>query len=154
MEKRSGCGALTHSGQISIDRPADDTGCLTFYRAGSKKGKKAGIANVDSNDMGVISVEFRPEKKSRPKGVAGSQVMNIARGQVAGDFTPTSDCCQLISAGGTGLSGKSNQEFHEVPNVKYNQSDVVTINLRLVEGNESPRELMSQSKSNSVPRPV
>ena len=45
---------------IVLERPADDDGCFTFYRAGSKKGAKAGIVEGDPNN-GLVVVRFTPE---------------------------------------------------------------------------------------------
>jgi len=112
------------------ERPVDDDGCFTFYRAGSKKGKKAGLESVAKCDMGVVSVEFRPEKPRpkvvRSRGASGSGMQLTTAGI-------------NFAAGGTGLSGKSDQKFYEVPDLEYNQSDVVTINLRLVEDKENDK---------------
>lgn len=44
-------------------------------------------------------------------------------------------------AGGTGLSGKSLQDFYSVDSVNYNESDVVTIHLRLIASNDTPHPL-------------
>lgn len=61
------------------------------------------------------------------------------------------------SAGGTGLSGSSNQRFRTVENLDYDDpSTFVRINLRLVAAQDSPRTLVSAGypMSNPVPRPL
>lgn len=146
---------------IEIERPVDDDGCFTFYRAGSKKGDKAGLGSVSKSDMGLITVEFRPEKKRKPKRISGAGGQSILRSASLSSYsTPVRDSVELTSrgidlkAGGTGLSGKSDQSFYTVEDLKFDKKEVVTINLRLVEGKSKsePRELAP--KSNSIPSPV
>ncbi len=61
------------------------------------------------------------------------------------DPTPTADCYNL-SAGGTGLSGHSNQRFHDVAALDYDYSRQTTIHLRLVcADNDTPRPLMANA---------
>lgn len=66
---------------------------------------------------------------------------------------PDSKTDKLSRAGGTGLSGKSQQVYGEpVANLEYERSKFVTINLRLIAPDEEPRPLFP--RSTSIPPPV
>jgi hypothetical protein len=72
---------------------------------------------------------------------------------------PCGQSAANYSSGGTGLSGNSNQKFHSVAELNYDESRFVTINLRLVAAKDEPRELKSARplkplNSNPVPDPV
>jgi len=155
--------------RVRLDRPADDDGRFTFYRADSKKGKKAGLEKVSSSEMGLVQVRFMPERERevftpRSKGWE-------ARGWEARDWEDgvlrSMSCSQPISssspmygasAGGTGLSGHSNQKFYDVAALDYDENREVVISLRLVEV-KNPRKTKGVRKlkpvsANTVPSPV
>src|SRR4051812_31051238 len=39
---------------ITIERPVNDSGKFTFYKAGSKEANKSGLAKVDKSNLGLI----------------------------------------------------------------------------------------------------
>ncbi len=155
---------LSSNGTLRLERPVDDTGHFTFYREGSKKGKKAGLDNISSDDMGRITVTFRPERE-RPQHVNTTNLPvcdsvdseektsgGIMRGMGGQSMSMVGPSHQ--SAGGTGLSGVSSQSFYTVAELEHDEQRTVTINLRLVcgKGKNEPRPL--ESRSNPVPNPV
>jgi hypothetical protein len=112
---------------IRIERPVHDTGKFTFYRAGTAEARKAGVVVTDNT--GLLRAIFKPERQDR------ALYSRPAPG-----------------AGGTGLSGRSDQKFHSVAALDYDEANFVTINLRLVAPAEEPRPLFP--RSTPVPPPV
>ena len=122
----------------TVERPVHDTGRFTFYQVGSADAEKAGIEKTDL--AGLISVTFKPEQKIEP--AAFKKVLHASPHANGGFF----------EAGGTGLSGKSDQEFVTVRALEYDESKQVTIHLRLVATKDAPRPLFP--KSTPIPPPV
>lgn len=123
---------LDSEDSMVLERPVHDTGCFTFYQFGTSEAKKAGL--VQSDELGLISVLFKPEKPYED-----NRIMFF--------YSP-------YRAGGTGLSGKSEQEFSEVnPLRHYDEEGIVRINLRLVCASEEPRPLTPAPKISSTPIP-
>ncbi len=104
---------------IVIERPAHDTGCFTFYKTETCEAKKVGL--VRSEELGLITVLFMPEEEVESWGALV--------------------CVRDFEAGGTGLSGRSDQEFHTVQPLDYDKTGFVRINLRLVCETDEPRPL-------------
>ena len=116
---------------IRIERPAHDTGQFTFYKLGSSEAGKIGLARNDK--LGLISVLFKPEKHYEYCiGTRGFEDFD--------DDIP-------YSAGGTGLSGKSEQKFINVQPLDYDEAAFVHIHLRLVCHDDEPRPLTPLSTS-------
>jgi hypothetical protein len=117
-----------YSGEnIRIERPVHDTGQFTFYKIDSSEAGKIGLVRNDK--LGLISVLFKPEKPPAPP--------------ESFDF----DFDDSYSAGGTGLSGKSEQKFIDVQRLDYNEAAFVQIHLRLVCNDDEPRPLTPISTS-------
>ncbi len=114
---------------FTLDRPVHDTGKFTFYRADSEDGRRAGILKADHT--GLISVTFKPEREYEFEGLHGSRAPR---------------------AGGTGLSGESKQRFSDAPEIHYDHSRFITINLRLIDASEEPRPLFP--RSTPIPPPL
>jgi hypothetical protein len=112
-----------------IERPVNDHGRFTFYQVGTSEAIKAGITKNSNN--GLIRVLFKPE---RPQIYANNPMESRA-----------------AMAGGTGLSGHSDQTFTTVAALDYAPEDFATINLRLVSLVDEPRPLFA---STPVPPPV
>jgi hypothetical protein len=112
-----------------IERPVHDHGRFTFYQVGTSEAIQAGISRNNSN--GLIRVLFKPERAQ----------INI----------PAAMESRAAMAGGTGLSGHSDQEFTTVAALDYSPQEFVTINLRLISVVDEPRPLFV---SNPVPPPV
>lgn len=171
---------FAHS-RLELERPADDEGQFTFYTAKSKEGKSIGLKE-NNPDLGLIKVTFTPDRtpvftitstwsnSGIQKGVLrscddtpsdaarcmymGSTMMDsMSAGTTAtsmNQMTPPS--VEGAVTGGTGLSGKSDQQFIDVgplDNPDYALQTVIM--LRLVEKDtSSPRPLVA---ANSTPYP-
>lgn len=126
---------------INIDRPAHDTGQFTFYRPGSDEADRAQL-NGTSPDLGLVKVTFTPEVQARPvyrtfqawNALVDSVTMGID------SFSVTR------GAGGTGLSGQSQQYFTSATEIVYDYSRQIVIQLRLVcVDTDTPRPLTAYS---------
>lgn len=125
---------------IRIERPVHDTGQFTFYKFDSSEGGKIGLVRNDK--LGLISVLFKPEKISR---MLFSDCLDFD------DYIDLDDETSC-SAGGTGLSGRSEQEFIDVQPLDYDKAAFVQIHLRLVCNNDEPRPL--RPISTVIPPPL
>lgn len=156
--KEIGAFRLNGYGHTELERPPNDTGRFTFYRAGSSEAKRAGLGSVSEFELGLIQVTFTPEKKP------GYQVEYWAEtGEPAADAAITGDLGvagatprSSYNAGGTGLSGHSGQGFVNVAEMNLDYDNAVTISLRLIADDNEIRPLMpTQSKNQTiVPPPV
>src|SRR3990167_7429492 len=136
---------------INIERPAHDKGKFTFYKAGTSEARQAQL-NESSDDLGLVRVVFTPEYEVRPLNNTwySSSVTYTNSWKTKETYRTTSDypvamaamASPDISAGGTGLSGKSGQDFGTAEQMSLDYGQQVTINLRLV------------CKDDSTPRPL
>jgi len=85
----------------------------------------------------------------------------ILRGMSTDTFSATSRNTEYTTqevlnqkSGMTGLSEKSAQRFYEVPELNYDTSNFITINLRLVSKEKGVYEMKPIVKSNPVPPPI
>lgn len=135
--KLVGVWRVRSKNSITIERPVHDTGCFTFYKFGTPEAEKAGLVRFEK--LGLISVLFKLEQALErifdPYGGYSSQ--------------STLGGC---SAGGTGLSGISGQEFRDVQRLFYNETEFVRIHLRLGYEADEPRPLTPVSTP--VPPPL
>ena len=148
-----------NAGQTTIiERPANDTGKFTAYQEDSYEAASIGI-DRNSNDLGLIEVVFRPgSQKIRWTPPAVSVTWNNYDSQPV--YRGISSECRAKSCSfnepvgmGIGLSGHSNQNFHEVEDLDYNEP-ATRIYLRLVKESferSGPRPLRSVY-STDVPR--
>lgn len=161
-------------GHIRLERPANDTGRFTFYQSGSSEASAVGLHLVSSDQLGLVTVRFRPEleykgpivvpripsreepnrrwpRETEPFFCAGEEV-------IGGGISPQRSGSRLsargLSAGGTGLSGQSDQSFYEVAGLNYDLAGEVVINLRLVCGGRVPDPRPLHPSSNPVPAPM
>lgn len=158
--KHVGTWRISAHHNIVIERPANDTGHFTFYRARTIAAQKAGL-DESNPSLGLIKVTFTPEKKvtytfETPNSLPCAGPFNgdcYPLSSVGAKSEVSSTATYSYSAGGTGLSGRSNQQFTEVGPLNYDYSAQTVIHLRLVasDGNE-PRPLMAFSTP--VPPPV
>lgn len=158
--KEVGCFRLAGGQTMTLERPAHDTGCFTFFRADSAEGQQAGAANVGKDERGLVQVTFRPERQRRPQGMLRSVGLcsigereEKTSGSLRGLGGEPSFSAGQNSAGVTGLTGQSAQSFYEVAALDYDPSGEVTISLRLVAG-MAVRELTPTVRGNAVPAPV
>ena len=146
---RAGCTMV-------LERPGHDDGRFTFFEANSQQGTDAGAANVVTSDRGLIQVVFKPERKRTRQQIVGDAARKGFYGEektCGGLRSLSSFAPQNVSAGVTGLTGKSGQQFVNVPELDYEPNQEVTISVRLVCG-RGIRELTSTPRSNEVPVPV
>ena len=116
--------------EVRIERPVEDTGRFTYLKHGTSEGDAANL--VKGEELGLISAEFRPERRKAPS-------LNAAP---LGDY----------QAGGTGLSGKSEQRFDNVRALDFDPHEVTTIYIRLASRRIEVRPLVP--RSTPIPPPV
>jgi hypothetical protein len=117
-DQQVGIWRINCNSKVRIERPVHDNGRFTFYQVGTSEALKAGIS--ENSNTGLIRVLFKPE-------------------QIYLRSAPLAS--RALMAGGTGLSGHSDQEFTTVAALDYAQEDFVTIHLRLVSLVDEPRPL-------------
>ena len=144
---------------ITLERPVNETGKFTFFESGSAQAAEAGGDSVSREDRGLLTVIFRPEKKRIVAELTSASVMKSASrsrgcGQSAGGIHSSLGAVpQNCSAGITGLTGHSTDQYTTVQNLDYALNEEVTIHLRLVCGSDV-RPLSAVSRSNPIPPPV
>lgn len=158
-------------GRVKLERPINDTGCFTFYRADSEVGQKVG-AGVEVSERGLIQVRFRPsfpfEREEKTSGAVMRNMSPVADdgalqafsgeesyggGQHVNSTKSTRFKAggQSLSAGVTGLSGHSTQQFTNVAPLVYDLTMETTITLRLVCVDSEPRPVVAVTRSNPTP---
>src|SRR4028118_139175 len=60
--KEIGCWRLKPYQTAIIERPANDSGKLTFYELGSSEAQMIGLSSISRADLGLVKVTFIPEK--------------------------------------------------------------------------------------------
>ena len=134
-----------------IDRPADDTGRFTFYRADSADGYAVGSGQVSRSDKGRVSVRFIPEVEryvppapvpyAQDRSYAAPSMQDdgmmaesapSARGAYSSDGRKMMPPRQGLGAGVTGLTGESDQRFGRAGPIERDWANAVTLELRLV----------------------
>ncbi len=158
---------------IELERPSNDQGRFTFYRANSSEAQQADVQNIANVERGLIKVIFTPEKikpvvyqpypgetnwqpTSQPlmRGY-GNTGTTMYQANATNTMSFASAACYTSVAGVTGLSGHSNQNFYTVAPLDYDYTRQVVIHLRLVckqIATNTPRPLVSTS--NPIPPPL
>lgn len=120
---------------VDIDRPVEIAKLFTFLAKGTKEAKQAQLGKVAEDDLGLVSVTFTPEKKKEfairtPRWNDDDLLRSSLSLQALGGAR-RGETAKSFGAGGTGLSGHSDQSFRTV---SFDGDDVrnVTLNLRLV----------------------
>ena len=126
---------------------------FTFFKLGTRDGRPAGL-DGSNRDLGLIRVTFTPEKQMEPMWSAQVTYRGepVAKGLsydietyppvtmnssgLGGSANSVGNTRSVgttrgLSAGGTGLSGHSNQKFINVRRLDYDYSRQTVINLRL-----------------------
>lgn len=104
-----------------IERPVQSDGMFTFIELATPEAHSAGLRS--GNETGLVTATFMPEVELKypPWVLASSPAPDVDRADGAG-----------LSAGGTGLSGKSHQAFTSVTPIRHAPpSEFVEIHLRL-----------------------
>lgn len=147
---------------LRLERPAHDDGKFTFYKTGTKEASDADLDERDPN-LGLIKVTFTPEQKGRsywywtPMPTYNTHTIdwtyNDSSVTAESNAYQTRNVCDSYSPGGTGLSGKSDQNFVETSRLNYDYSQQTVIHLRLV-ARDAKRARPLTSYSTPVPPPV
>lgn len=170
--KDVGLFRVNFNGVLTLEHPAHDNGCFTFFEVASEDAQEAKVREVSKDNKGLVQVLFKPEKirdvvkapYQRVRGVGSSAGGQSVGGTIADSAEPilrghsafSDKRWEETSAGITGLTGHSDQDFYTVPNLDYDPSAEVTITLRLVCG-KAVRKLTSVPpvvSSNPIPPPV
>lgn len=140
-----GVWRIDEEDSIKLERGVEDTGRFTFYKHGTKEAEQAELTAND--DLGLIKCQFLPELKIVPQEI---HIGDVTRG---GGVTRSSQGSGM-SAGGTGLSGNSNQIFNRASQIaNYDYDKVTTIYLRLVCENDPVQTIRPLRKSSTnIPR--
>jgi len=165
--KAVGTFRLGAHGNIRLERKPDDEGCFTFYQLGSDEAERAELGKVSASDLGLIRVVFTPEQQyhyvpyipwieswgGNTCDITPNTTTIYDTSAVTGDLSYASvtiDC-----AGGTGLSGHSDQSFISVDDMCLDYSRQTTIHLRLVANrDDGPRPLHPVTRTSPIPPPV
>jgi len=137
---------------LVLERPENDSGMFTFYRVGSADASQAGESGIAIDDRGLVQVTFMPEKQ-----VGQQQNCSNREKKTSGNILPSMmrSTDRSMTAGVTGLSGQSGQQFSTVSNLDYDHPDTfVTLTLRLVADDNTPRPLLASTNGNLVPKAV
>ncbi len=131
---------------------------LTFFAEGTDEAKQALLGSVSDDNLGVISATFEQERKFEPPPVDLYATRSFGPTTFGGGFRGAS---RGLGAGGTGLSGYSNQTFGKTYFDTDTSKPPVTINVRLVHDPKRERPLDAhaipgrvQPVENKVPPPV
>lgn len=147
--KYIGTFRLEPYGTIQLERPLDDKGRFTFYKNGTKEYYSSELNNVSKDNLGLVSVTFKPEKVSFPIYTTHYPNLPWYYPPLFGERELIKFTC--FTSGGTGLSGHSHQEFTNVNKLEYDEESV-TINLRLVCSESDIRPL--RGYHTPIPKPI
>ena len=145
--KHQGTWQIEAGDRIILERPAQDEACFTFYKLESKEAQQVELSA--SPNLGLIKVTFTPELVRQQPEITRS----YGGGQSVSFKGVTRGVTRGMSAGGTGLSGHSDQNFGRAERMELDDSQQTVIHLRLVAASEDePRPL--RSFSNPIPPSV
>lgn len=139
---------------IKLERPPHDTGQFTFYKIGTHEARQAQL-DEGNPDLGLIKVQFIPQKHSPPITTYWGSVEDVPMASANITYrsaTVMSNAKGGLSAGGTGLSGYSNQSFTDVGSIERDYSQSTTIYLRLVAKNGDEIRPLTQYSTPIPPR--
>ena len=159
--KHVGTWRIPAGESIVITRPVHDDGKFTFYRSGTNDAKDAGLDDVPVDKLGLVQVTFTLEEKTQYYQIYYSVPMAassppLQESYVCNTTTMRTSSVQpkSLNAGGTGLSGKSDQTFGTAPSMNLDMSKQTIISLRLVaKSNDSGPRPLTQF-STPVPPPI
>lgn len=153
--KHQGTWRISGKDSISIERPAHDDGIFTFYKLGTAEAN-AVVLDGDDPNLGLIKVTFTPEKEDEITSEIKRWREEKERYGIDFDrkiMMGGESAKRSFSAGGTGLSGQSDQRFGNADQMELDHVKTSVIHLRLVAKNQDePRPLTSFSTP--VPPPI
>lgn len=132
--------------QVRLEHPAQNPGRFTFYQLGTPEAQSANLQH--SAETGLIQVIFRPEQ---PTALPFKPTI-LAAPCARPDDAMTSRATKGYAAGGTGLSGESQQQFTPVAALNYDAAATHIIYLRLVAKATEIRPL--KAYATPIPPPV
>lgn len=146
---------LPPQGNWCVQRPQNEQGRFTFYRAESAGGVAAGSAAVGLQDRGIIRAVFTPELAHRLQPSQRPRLEPLPHTRNAPGagappppptYAPDMAAESELSSGVTGLTGRSDQSFRDAERITPDHANAVTLELRLVhdsalERPEEPRPL-------------
>lgn len=142
-----GTWRIPANGSAVIERPANVAKLFTFYAANTPEARKVDELPEWSNKRGLVTVTFTPEKRqtwqefnSRPEVLENTGMFDLGLQSRSANLYSMP---KSLTAGTTGLSGKSNQTFGIAEKIRYDTSRRTTIHLRLVgeDGGDEPLPL-------------
>ena len=165
--KHVGTWRIERHRSITLERPAHDAGRFTFYRVGTVEARQAGLAEGDPN-LGLVRVVFTPERRREPAVVpdylVDPFVTSSLRPRRYDRFHGVRELTESAgegvasasgySAGGTGLSGHSQQWFGQADEIEYDYSRQTVVHLRLVARGNTATVRSLTSFSTPVPPAV
>lgn len=125
--KNVGTWRLQARQNATLEHPVHDQGRFTFYRLGSVEAEQAQLSN--SPNLGLVKVTFTPGYAPRP----------LSTPMVS--YSSYSGQSVMRGAGGTGLSGHSNQHYGVAREIELDYSQQTVIHLRLIEASNVVRPL-------------
>ncbi len=150
--KHIGTWRLSPHNSITVERPAHDDGRFTFYQIGTTEAYSAGLIEGDPK-LGLVKAIFIPELiQKEPEWMLGESVelgVSNRRARAA-----KKSASRGYAPGGTGLSGKSNQQFITVGPMELDHSQRTEINLRLIAQKMSYQPRPLTPFSTPVPPPI
>ena len=152
--KYIGLFRVEKNSSVTLEHPSHDEGYFTFYTLSSFGGKQSKLEY--NSELGLISVIFKPEKENINFDNFDDDITfdNFDDDITFDDFDDDITFGDDFIAGGTGLSGESEQKYTTVESLTYDESKFITINLRLVSKGKNIRPLINQNNATLVPPPV
>ena len=156
--KEVGCWRLGPNETVGLERPPNRHKHFTFYRVGTQRAREVGI-QTGAFSNGVIRVVFLPEKVASPiyleefyLSIPSGPHMNFAAQSMSMTRMQREE-------GGTGLSGRSKQDYHLAKDLVTDKTKSVSLSIRLVcsRGDESSGDeieaLVSKPSGVVIPPP-
>jgi len=134
--------------QVRLEHPAQNPGRFTFYQLGTQEAQSANLQH--SAETGLIQVIFRPELPTTLPFKPTILAAPCARQDH--DHAVNTRSSKGYTAGGTGLSGESQQQFTTVAALNYDAAATHIIYLRLVAKATEVRPL--KAYATPIPPPV
>lgn len=146
-----GTWRLQPKSSITIERPADIDKNFTFFKVGTSEGNSAGL-KLNDRDNGLVQVEFIPETIYKHSDfVLESATMNCKTADLNNIMPQAS--CRSYGQGGTGLQGKSDQQFGTARKIDRDYNRSTTISVRLVSStpNDDPMKITPLKRKTRIP---
>lgn len=148
-----------HAGQNwAIEHPPESQQRFTFYASGTTEAAQVGEHAVERQDKGLVQVTFYPEKEKEPEydvleTLGGTRSFGMTRG--GGMYGGETRGAKGLGSGLTGLSGYSGAQYGKAGEIDRDETEAVTITLRLVTEDDTPQPLTRRrALSNQVPPAV